>query len=483
MGIMTSIITQGNGFIAYDCGAPAANMTTLSLVDIQKCDIPITKPQTTKTKIQLIQTVEHSHIRVIQCKVEIQRSIYYCGRSSHISTVSNGHMQYIEETSRAFCEDIHRTSTHHMYNTVITDIPANSTVTRAITLTGSADNKGNCEVGQFSDHYGTWKNVVVQGQVFITVQDYLAPVNFMKNEITLRSGIRCAYSTENCMDIEGGNTYWEIIKRDACELDRFRVIYEGNALKVKDNSVKDYGEEIYTVTTNQITFALSVRGFIPSCGHKLIKTEHPKLFIVDSPDSNFFIEKTALTPTDMDIFAYVNSKVVYLEKHLKKEIVTMYNDVIRQQCELEKLILHNSLALAALAPAEFAFHFMKEPGYMANIAGEVIRLIKCVPVEVQTRKTDECYQELPVTRGDEKFFMLPRTHLLVETGNQIDCSSFAPAMYNINNAWYQILPQLAPAISPQEIAPRTQMSWSYTSPSHLASSGIYSNSDLEKLRE
>ncbi|XP_074102027.1 uncharacterized protein LOC141529420 [Cotesia typhae] len=185
----------------------------------------------------------------------------------------------------------------------------------------------------------------------------------------------------------------------------------------------------------------------------------------------------------MDIFAYVNSKVVYLEKHLRKEIVASYNDAIKQQCELEKIVRRNSLALASIAPAEFAFQFMKEQGYMASVTGEVIRISKCVPVEIKTRKTEECYQELPVTLGNGSFFMLPRTYLLVKTGNQIDCNTLTPTTFNINNAWYQILPQLTPTIEPGEISPNTKATWKYTAPEYLAKSGLCSDEDLSKLRE
>lgn len=75
------------------------------------------------------------------------------------------------------------------------------------------------------------------------------------------------------------------------QLDKFRVLFEGHAQRTKDNSVTKHGEEIYSVTANEITFALVVRGFIPYCGHKVIKTEHPKLFIVDKSNGDFFAEK------------------------------------------------------------------------------------------------------------------------------------------------------------------------------------------------
>lgn len=217
-------------------------------------------------------------------------------------------------------------------------------------------------------------------------------------------------------------------------------------------------EEIYSVSANQITFALSVKDFIPVCGYKVIRTEHPKLFVVDKSDNDFFLKNNNLALENIDIFAYVNTKIVYLEQHLKKEIIDLYNNVIQQQCELEKLILHNTLTMAPVSPAEFAFYFIQEPGYIAHLAGEVIRLATCVPVDVRIRKTTECFQEQPITKDNKNYFMLPRTRVIVRTGNQIECSSFLPPMYYINSAWYQILPQVAPVTASGEIATRTTLS-------------------------
>ncbi|XP_057322535.1 uncharacterized protein LOC130665921 [Microplitis mediator] len=483
MGQLIISALPANGFIAYDCGAPAMNITTLSLLNIKDCDIPISQPAKTDTKIQLLQLVEMSHIQVIQCKIILNRAIYNCGHWSHVSTVANGHMEYVQEISREACKGILETKTYRTYETTIKDIFLNSTTTQPITLAGNVDLKGNCEAGKFADHYGSWTNVVVHGRISITIQDYLAPVNLQKNEVLLRSGVKCAYSTGSCMDTESGNTYWNLLETDQCKFNRFKVLYEGPAEKIKDISIPKFGQEIYSVTANQITFALSVKGFIPVCGYKIIKTEHPKLFIVDSEDKHFFLRRTTLSTENMDIFAYVNTKIVYLEHHLRKEITALYNDVMQQQCELEKLILHNTLALASVNPAEFAFHFMKQPGYIAHLVGEVIRLAKCVPIEVKNRETTECFQELPVIRGEQEYFMLPKTHVLVKTGNQIDCNSLIPPLYNINNAWYQLLPQISPATAPEEIATKTKMSWKYTSPANLATGGIYSDDDLDRLRE
>ena len=83
----------------------------------------------------------------------------------------------------------------------------------------------------------------------------------------------------------------------------------------------------------------------------------------------------------------------------------LYIVVISQKCNLEKQALKNSLSIATQAPDEFAFDLMKGPGYMVVVAGEVVRFVKCVPVDVKIEHGDSCYAELQVTRNDKTYFL------------------------------------------------------------------------------
>lgn len=64
---------------------------------------------------------------------------------------------------------------------------------------------------------------------------------------------------------------------------------------------------------------------------------------------------------------------------------------MEQKCALERQILQNALSLASIAPNEMAFRIMKGPGFTAVTSGEVIHLIKCVPVECKLRPMEGCF--------------------------------------------------------------------------------------------
>lgn len=108
---------------------------------------------------------------------------------------------------------------------------------------------------------------------------------------------------------------------------------------------------------------------------------------------------------------------MYVEKYLRHQITSLYHNVMQQRCELEKQGLNNALSYATLQPNEFAYRLMKGPEYMAVAAGEVIFVIKYIPVDVLLRRTEQCYLELPVTLANSSWFLKSRSRILTKFGN------------------------------------------------------------------
>ncbi|XP_071573424.1 uncharacterized protein [Temnothorax nylanderi] len=400
-------IQRINGIIGYDCGTSNFNVTTVSLLEIEECNIPLMEPHVEETNIQLLQLAKFDTIHVIQCKISISRTIYYCGMHSHIATVTNAQAEYIIDTTVDQCKNMHKTGTLIInVNNVINGLKVNHTTSRPITFAGSATTDGQCFGTQYSDPYGTWQNVVVQGIITISLNSHQAITNIETNQIHLKTGTTCQYSDGNCIDIEGKYTFWETILNDYCKFNHYDVLYEGKANKMVSNVDKNL-QIIYSLLTKDVTFALTQMGEELLCGY----------------------------------------------------------------------------TLAIHAPDDFAYQIMKGPGYMAVISGEVVHIIKCTPVDVKYRQTQECYQQLPVTKGNETYFLAPRTHILFKTGTQTTCSRIIPTMYLLNDGWYRITPILEYSKSPAIIKPNSKPTWQYNDPGPLAASGIYTNSELENLRD
>ena len=79
------------------------------------------------------------------------------------------------------------------------------------------------------------------------------------------------------------------------------------------------------------------------------------------------------------------------------------------------------------------------------------------------------------------FFLSPRPDILTKSGIQTHCKFFIPPIYLFGETWYKLLPNRVESIAPTIVKPLTKATWKYTKPSSLATSDIYSQSDLDKL--
>ena len=480
--ILLASITATSALIGYDCSGPTINTTTFSTTDPLPCDIEDTEPTSDNIAIQLLQLTDLSSTTVSQCKIEIDRTIYYCGMHSHISVVHNGRQQYLQAIPREACQLLHSSGAVYISPRVqLSGIEPNTTATHSVTLAGKIGPDGRCDGTTYSDPYGTWTNVIVQAIVKVTVKSYSAAVRLSDNKIVLRSGQQCRWQSGHCLDSEDGYTFWEPAPTDYCKFNNYDVLYDGQAARVSSKTTIE--STMYLVSTEEATFALTQTRQSSLCGFTIIHTEHPKLFILEIGSSGRFKTRKTIPVNNLDIFTYVNSKFIYVEKHLKTQIIQLYKDIIRQKCDIEKQVLKNALALIHVAPEDVATTITREPGHLAIPSGEVVHIIKCIPTTCQTRRTAECYSELPVTYKNDSYFLTPRNHILIKTGTKRECSSILPAMYRIHGTWYRMLPNPVDSVPPLPLQPMTNSKWNYVDPQNLANGGIYSAEDVEKLND
>lgn len=65
-----------------------------------------------------------------------------------------------------------------------------------------------------------------------------------------------------------------------------------------------------------------------------------------------------------------------------------------------------------------------------------------------------------------------------------ECSYELPVVYHIEDTWIQFTPEPhVRQMPPQQLKPLTSLSWEYATPGPLAISGIYSQGDIERLRD
>lgn len=231
--------------------------------------------------IQLLQVIDYHEVEIIQRKLEITRVIYKCGYWGHLMGVDHSFQSYIHETSRDACKRMHLTGVYKYSDThIISDLAVNKTRQYSLNFAGKVDGK-NCVGASYSDAYGTDEDVLVQGHIDFTLQTYKAQVNLKNDKIHMISGVTCRYSDTTCLDQENGYTYWTPLPEDRCNFNMYNVIYDGKATKITDLEWSNHIQVMYSLVSEDTTFALVKRATENICGHETVRTEHPKLFIFE----------------------------------------------------------------------------------------------------------------------------------------------------------------------------------------------------------
>jgi len=246
-----------------------------------------------------------NYTEVLQCKMEISQTIYHW--HSYISVVGS----------------------------IVDGLKPNQTTSRSVTLAGTIRNDGSCKGTQYFDPYGTWDDVVVQAIARVSLKTSYVPVQINARKIILKSGTTCALSEGFCLDPDDGYTFWK--PTSSCNFQQYDISYEGSATKIKDDITDPSSPTIYSLTTEDITFALTrITKEQPLWIHCFIR--NTKLFILEITKGDIFAQRGSIPVNNLDIFVYVN-KFVYVEKHMQNQMTSLYYNVIQQRCELDKEIL------------------------------------------------------------------------------------------------------------------------------------------------
>lgn len=402
----------------------------------------------TKTFIgQLVQTKLYEHRTVFQCKVKVQRTIRRCGWFNNLKPVENGLQEFLLDISREQCKKMHDTrSFAYDSQHILTDLKINETSTRSMALAGNAV-EDKCNVGSYSDRFGTWNDVNVIGLIKITLSTYTAKINLNTDTILLRSGVGCKYSETNCIDIENGYSFWDTLQAEDCVQRKLEALYEGPIQAVTETRM-NVSKIHYFIEHNKILATLKYNGIHDICHAKFIKTEFPNIYIIE--DKLNFLRVRDVTP---DLYTYINAKFVHVEGKTREEMKSLYVDIINRKCESDLEILRNSLSLAYLSPDLFAFNLMG-PGFMAHVAGESIHIVKCLPVEVKIRDNlATCCKQLPITYDDRDMFLSQKTNIIIKHGTDTKCNKLLPVNFKIKGEWFTFTPKMKKTNSPDMLNP------------------------------
>jgi len=475
------------GFIAYDCSGPKLNITSFNSLHIDKCQEQPPPRTIELPRIKLLQRAEVRTIIYKACFISVDYIITKCSTFNDAQAVEGGFFSEIIMLGHAQCSQIHQRLVYNFPNGgIVLGLKINQTTYVTHTLAGSIDRDGNCQGSTFASDRGSWKKVIVQGNYKIHLSEGIANAISKDNELVLPTGTKLKLSELYGLDTHKGEIIWNNNQfHHSCDVQDFDVLYDGPATVMISEPPHSTSEETQTflVETQNIVFALKKIKKTFACEIPVILTEHPQLFILmDISFMNHFTIKNII-PQNTDLMAYVNTKFVYIENFLKTTLISLYSDLVKKQCELERKILLQQLSLATYSLSEFAYSMGEGPGYTALRAGEIIYLLKCKPVDVEIARHTSCFNELPIKYNNKTHFMAPKTHTLQTYGTEMDCNELLPPAFLLDGEWFGFAPTPREIKVPQTLRPSTTWTWTYKSPEALMIAGIYTQDIMTALQK
>ncbi|QMU95567.1 glycoprotein [Bactrocera dorsalis borna-like virus] len=482
-----SRLIQVSAIIGFDCTDPSSNVTAVSLTQIGDCVVRNRNVTTTTTNIRVYQSLDFTMTTVYSCLIEMSHIISRCGKSID-QFHSGGFYSEIPSITRATCLDMIDTGKINLHGNSMEGIEVGVPYSVALMTYGTIDQDGSCT---------TPGDLIVNGRVFtrairntnikILVTKYQANVDIDQSELKLSTGIVCPFLKRECFSAQTGYNYWNsFLENIVCEGTRPLVqLYEGPATKAIE-SINSHPIQTYMFKRDKSDFAIGANNPGQFCGYNdIIQTDHPNLYIVEEKNWNLVKLKTRkLMTTDIDITAYMNSKMLYIVNHVTNQVNNLYDAYLKDRCKTEESVLRQTLTLAYMSPNDFAYDFMKGPGYTATVSGEVIYIIKCQAKSVNYRPVSEtCYKELPVLIDNKPGFVMPKTHLITMIGTEIPCNPLLPPVFLLGEYWYSPSHQLIRSTPPLVLKPSEPHVWQFEQISNLISSGIYSAEDLHLYRK
>lgn len=471
-------LNRSVALVAYDCMDPKINISVISIKDVAPCPNPVTDYQETPIKVTVLQKDEIKQVAVKSCLVEVTRIITYCGMHSHSSLVKKGLYSYIYQLGSDSCRDIHRYRTFSIFNRLIGQILMNGTTSESITIVGIVDSDGSCDGGSYVENGNEWNNVIVLATVKITTKNYLAPVKLIENEVSLLGGVTCPYVNGYCFDSTFGETMWDLDMGKNCEED-LTMLYKGKAqLVIEKNSAK-----YLVIEQNSKVFALTLVKQNEICSFTVWTTEHPQILVIDETKETFGRKYKLEHPVqNINIMMYVNSKFMYVEQAYKRSIQKLYSDTVHRRCLTHREILINRLTMAPLTPSAIGMLIQRKSGYAGRVLGEVLYIMKCVPKKVEIRRTDHCYNELPISVNNESYFMSAVTHIIQPHAEEIECNLLTPPLYQIDGQWIGLTPHPVISDPPRriEVEPEKRLKFNPIQP--ISSSGVYTIEEINKAQ-
>lgn len=234
------------------------------------------------------------------------------------------------------------------------DFVLTSGLTKESYTTRGSFSGNSCNPGtEFSRGGISYDRPIVNTEYSITTGSGSGLVDVESDTIKFPGGVVCKYSDENCFSADLEYLFWEKPRPKCNDKKEKSLIYSGvaNLVEVRDGNTQRFvqvthdGYDFQTLLSERTEYI---------CGYRSYHTEHPNLYVtilnIDNPSIDL---ERRVTPLDVNLLNYVNSKIVYSVRHINQEADRLFSVFQRDKCESHNRITENMMTLAILSPIEF----------------------------------------------------------------------------------------------------------------------------------
>lgn len=471
--------TDALSFTGYECTHPNTSFQTYDLTKVAPCVIDTELETSVDQSIQLIEIKRTRNIDIYMCNVEIIAHVFNCGAFSHLAITHNSLVNYYHYLDSIDCKALIKNNQFRFLDRDLVGLKPDFINIRQFEI-GRVSSTDCSNDAEFMLNGITYQDAVASVSIKISYKKDQGTKLVDKDIIITPLGQSCTFTNGECILSNVGQLHWDTFSNEDCMTKSYQLIYEGISKKI--TSKQDNVGDVYLVEDRSYVFSLKSSKEINICGYYGITTEHPDLIVIEADDkSRYKIPSLDMNITiSGNLVTYLNTKVVYMERIINANLESMYNDLLYKQCNNERMILLNHLHDAQINPNGFAKFITKREGSMGILAGEVIHVMNCPAIPVQLRTTNKCYQEIPITYGNNRTgFVSPLNHLIIDIGTEITCSDSIPPLFNIHQNWYKIIENIRKVEQPLTLEPSTKRTWKPHSSKNTIFSGIYSQDIVE----
>lgn len=245
----------------------------------------------------------------------------------------------------------------------ILNLNINGTTYASLTELGIITDEGKCSGTSFTIDSITYLDSIMTSHYTIKVKQKSAIYHHSTQTVKFSDGSSCSYNKGHCNIYESTIATWLIeSRRSSCGTNIYTVLYEGLA--------NITSQSVLVVETDKQRFAMALKSEAIMCGHNGYKTGDDSIIVLTGSPSTL-PNHEARESIDLNAFHNMDLILVYLERN----IMNRTNDLmIRTEvlyCDLSRDHMYSLISLARTNSEEFAWVYMKQPGYTAVTRGEV----------------------------------------------------------------------------------------------------------------